>query len=201
MGGLRYVEDALKKYFRDYAVLVALAGAIIVLDQVSKAYIRDTLAVGAIWAPWEWLAPYARFVHWYNTGVAFGMFQGQGQIFTVLAIIVSLVIVYFFPRVPRQDWTLRLAMGMQLGGALGNLIDRLTVGHVTDFISVGTFPVFNIADASITVGVGVLLLGVWLQERAERRQSGADVPAEEDDAQDTDISLPGETPSEMEAAQ
>jgi signal peptidase II len=56
-----------------------------------------------------------------------------------------------------------------LGGAVGNLIDRLTVGHVTDFISVGTFPVFNIADSSITIGVLVLILGVWLQERREKQ--------------------------------
>jgi len=58
---------------------------------------------------------------------------------------------------------------MQLAGSLGNLIDRLTQGFVTDFISVGNFPVFNVADSSITVGVGVLLLGVWVEERKLKR--------------------------------
>ena len=58
---------------------------------------------------------------------------------------------------------------MQLGGAVGNLIDRLTIGHVTDFVSVGTFAVFNIADSAIVVGVGVLILGVLLQEIKERK--------------------------------
>ena len=68
-------------------------------------------------------------------------------------------------------------MSMQLGGAIGNLIDRLTIGHVTDFISVGTFPVFNIADASISVGCVVLLLGVWWQERtAQRRKKRRRLP-------------------------
>ena len=61
-------------------------------------------------------------------------------------------------------------MSMQMGGAIGNLVDRLTIGHVTDFISVGKFPVFNIADASISVGCVVLLLGVWWQERVAKKE-------------------------------
>jgi signal peptidase II len=64
-------------------------------------------------------------------------------------------------------------MSMQLGGAIGNLTDRLTIGHVTDFISVGTFPVFNIADASISVGAAVLFVGIWMMERAEKKKKDA----------------------------
>jgi signal peptidase II len=64
-------------------------------------------------------------------------------------------------------------MGLQLGGAAGNLIDRLLVGRVTDFISIGTFPLFNIADSSISVGVAVLLLGVWVKERNEKKKAAA----------------------------
>jgi signal peptidase II len=62
-------------------------------------------------------------------------------------------------------------MGMQLGGALGNLIDRVTRGEVTDFISVGNFAVFNIADASISVGVAVLLIGMWWKEKADSKKA------------------------------
>ena len=62
-------------------------------------------------------------------------------------------------------------MSMQLGGAIGNLIDRLTLGQVTDFISVGTFPVFNVADASISVGCAVLLVGVLLNELAQKKKA------------------------------
>ncbi len=163
----------MKKYWRDYLFLLLFTGIIIGLDQLTKAIVRDNLLIGDIWSPWGWLTPYARIVHWYNTGVAFGLFQDQGLIFTVLAIFVVGAIIYYFPRVDRRDWPLRLAMGMQLGGAIGNLIDRLLVGHVTDFISIGNFPVFNIADASISVGVGVLLLGVWFQERREKREKSA----------------------------
>ena len=97
------------------------------------------------------------------------MLQGFSLVFTVLAIIVSLAILYYFPQVPKQDGPLRLAMGLQLGGAVGNLIDRLNQGYVTDFISLGTFPVFNVADSSISVGVAVLVVGMWIKERKEKQ--------------------------------
>jgi len=81
-------------------------------------------------------------------------------------------IIYYFPRVDTGDWTLRVAMSMQLAGASGNLVDRfIHDGKVTDFISVGTFPVFNVADASISVGTTILLLGVYLQERAAQKNA------------------------------
>lgn len=153
----------MKKVFQNYGLLALIGLTVIALDQASKAYIRSSLALGDIWSPWPWLTPYARIVHWYNTGVAFGMLQGKGQFFTILAILIAIAIIYYFPRVSRTDWSLRVAMGFQLGGAVGNLIDRLMFGRVTDFISVGTFPVFNVADSSITIGVIILLLGVWLQ--------------------------------------
>lgn len=159
---------------KKYSLLVGIALVIIVLDQWTKTLVRNGLAFGDYWAPWEWLMPYARIVHWNNTGVAFGMFQGYGMVFTVLALIVAAVIVYYYPRVPVEEWPLRIAMGMQLGGALGNLIDRVTNnGQVTDFISVGNFAVFNIADASISVGVVVLLLGMWWKDRSDAKKSAA----------------------------
>mgnify|MGYP000888027896 CR=1 FL=1 len=161
----------LKKIFNRYWFLFLISGTIIALDQISKAYIRANFLENVdMWAPWDWLLPYARIVHVSNTGVAFGLFQGKGYIFTVLAVIVSAAIIYYFPQVPASDFILRLAMGLQLGGAAGNLIDRLLQGHVTDFISVGTFPVFNIADSSITIGVIILILGVWVQEQREKQR-------------------------------
>jgi signal peptidase II len=158
----------LKKILHDYGFLIPIAGFIIALDQWTKWLVRTNLVFQEVWAPWDWLLPYARIVHWQNSGAAFGMLQGFSFVFTILAILVSLAILYFFPQVPRTDWTLRVAMGLQLGGALGNLIDRLTVGKVIDFISVGNFPVFNVADASISTGVAVLILGVWLQEKHQK---------------------------------
>lgn len=157
----------LKKYIKDYIFLFSLAGAIVALDQWTKYLVRQNLPFQAIWSPWPWLTPFARIVHWKNTGAAFGIFQGFGDVFTILAIVVSIAILYYFPQVPRRDWTLRLAMGMQLGGAVGNLVDRLVFGSVTDFISVGNFAVFNVADASISIGVAILILGMLVKERQD----------------------------------
>jgi signal peptidase II len=165
----------LKKFFQKYGYLLAVAGIIIFFDQLTKIIVRSNLDIRETWAPWPWLEPYARIVHWQNTGAVFGILQGFGDVFMVLAMIVSAAIIYYFPQVPKSEWPLRLAMGMQCGGAIGNLIDRLHQGHVTDFISVFNFAVFNIADASISVGVAVLVIGVWIKEGVARRaeQAGA----------------------------
>ncbi len=162
---------------RSYLYLFVISGSLVALDQWTKSLVRTTLALGETWMPdaLVWLSPYARIVHWYNKGAAFGMFQNGSTIFAVLAIFVIGAILYYFPKVDAQDWSLRVALSMQLAGALGNLIDRLMQdGRVTDFISVGTFPVFNVADASISVGTAVLLLGVYLQERAARKAKAAE---------------------------
>jgi signal peptidase II len=115
-------------------------------------------------------------VHWKNTGAAFGILQGFGDIFRVLAILVSIAIIYYYPKVPRKDWPIRLAMGLQLGGALGNLLDRLTHGYVIDFVSLGNFPVFNVADASISIGVAILIVGMWIQERKPKPAEDPSAP-------------------------
>lgn len=174
---------------RRYWQIVGIAVLIVTLDQWTKSLVRANVPMGGTWLPdsWEWLSPYARIVHWYNTGAAFGMFKEASMVFTVLAFIVIGLILYYYPQVEKADWSLRIAMSMQLGGAAGNLIDRLTIGHVTDFISVGKFPVFNVADASITVGAAVLFLGIILMERAERKKK------QESAEQDTP---PSDQPSE-----
>ena len=158
---------------KDYLVLLGVAGVVIALDQWTKWLVRTNIEFGTQWLPkgLEWLSPYARLVNWHNSGAAFGMFQNGNLVFTVLAFVVIAAIIYYYPQVEADDWTLKLAMGLQLAGAAGNLIDRLMVGKVTDFISVGAFPVFNVADSSITVGVIVLLLGVWIKERQEKKKA------------------------------
>ena len=174
----------MKKVFQNYWGIFTIATLIIALDQWTKWLVRTNIPAGQSWLPDSllWLSPYARIVHWYNKGAAFGIFQEGSMVFTVLAFIVSAAIIYYYPQVSSQDWPLRLAMSMQLGGAIGNLVDRLTIGHVTDFISVGTFPVFNIADSSISVGCVVLLLGVWWQERNAKKEKlsppASDQPSE-----------------------
>jgi signal peptidase II len=166
---------------RDFALLFGVAGVSIGLDQWTKGWVRANVEFGGQWLPeWlSWLSPYARIVHWYNSGAAFGIFQNGNLVFTILAFIVIGAILYYYRQVEAEDWTLKLAMGLQLGGAAGNLIDRLLMGKVTDFISISVFPVFNIADASISVGVAVLLLGVWLKEREEKLKAAQAEPLAE----------------------
>ncbi|MCH7663990.1 MAG: signal peptidase II [Chloroflexi bacterium] len=159
---------AASDYAKSYLLLLILAGGILVLDQMTKNWVRTNIAQFDTWMPVDWLAPFARIVNVENTGAAFGIFKQGGGVFTVLAIIVSIVIIFYFPRIPNRDWFIKLPLGMQLGGALGNLFDRLVYGPVTDFIAVGTFPVFNVADSSIFVGTAILILGVWMAERKEK---------------------------------
>jgi signal peptidase II len=173
----------LKKFIKTYWLLALVVGVVIVLDQITKHIVRINLPYGSSWTPIEAL-PFFRIVHWLNTGAAFGMFQGGGLIFGILAVIISLIIVLYYPKIPREYVWMRIAIAMQMGGALGNLIDRLRFGPVTDFIAIGAFPVFNIADASITVGVGILLLNLWLLERKEKANAtaGSQVPQDPQDA-------------------
>ncbi len=177
------VEVLLKRYFKDYAFLFSIAGFVVLFDQWTKNLVRDNLALGETWMPWEWLAPYARIVHWQNTGAAFGLGQDLSWIFAILAFVVVGAIIYYFPQVERSSWLIRLALGMQMGGALGNLIDRLVQDmHVTDFVSVGRFAIWNVADASIFVGTLILILGVWLDDRKQKQlELTEDAPALEDE--------------------
>lgn len=179
---------------RDYLMLVGAAGLVVAADQWTKYLVRTRLAFGEMWSPWEALAPYARIVHWNNTGAAFGLFQSGGLVFTIVAVIVSAAIVIYYPRVPAGQLALRVALTLQLGGAVGNLIDRLAHGTVTDFISLGTFPVFNLADASISTGVAVLVASMWVEERRKRETVAAEPAAADPSAEPAGKAAEGGTP-------
>jgi signal peptidase II len=159
----------IKRLIADYAVLFLIAGIVILLDQLTKAAVRNSLPLGEIYRPELWISQYARFIHLKNTGAANGIFQNLNSILAVFPFIVAAAILVYYPRVPRQDWLIRLALGLYLGGALGNLVDRLAQGYVTDFISVGYFAVFNVADAAVSLGVVTLLLGAWQHERSKKK--------------------------------
>jgi signal peptidase II len=190
-----------QKVVKDYLFLFVVAGSLIALDQWTKWWVRENIEFGAQWLPqgMEWLSPYARIVHWYNSGAAFGMFQNGNMVFTTLAILVIGAILYYYPQVEAIDWTLKIAMCLQLAGASGNLIDRLMRGKVTDFISVGTFPVLNLADASISIGVAVLLLGVWMKDRSEKQKAAElQVLSEELPVDSNELPPEGPTPTANE---
>lgn len=165
---------------RDTAILLVVGGIVLGLDQLTKSWVRSRLAFGEVMEPIPALAPVFRIVHWENTGAAFGVFPDGGVVFAVIAVVVVAAIIYYFPEIPSHHWLLRTALVLQLGGALGNLVDRLLKGPVTDFISIGSLPVFNVADAAISVGVVLLILSMWLEEHVETEQEaiGAQASAE-----------------------
>ena len=155
----------IRKHLINYLVLLGIAGAVVGLDQWTKFVVRSKLEIGEEWFPLPEIAPFLRVVHWKNTGAAFGLLPQASVIFTVIAILVSLAILYYWPRIPSNQVGLRVALALQLGGALGNLISRLSIGIVTDWIAVGDFPVFNVADSSISIGVAILVIATWIDER------------------------------------
>lgn len=155
----------MKKYLKAYTFLLPISFSIVILDQWTKSLVRANLSFNEVWMPVEWLAPYVRIVNWHNTGAAFGIFQGMNGVFLVLAFFIIALILFYFPQIPVEDYYFRLALSLQMAGAAGNLIDRLYRGFVTDFISIGKFAVFNVADSCITMGVVVLMVGLWIEER------------------------------------
>ena len=160
------------KFFETLRLFIT-AIIVIVLDQWTKTLVRQ-LPLGEVWMPkgLEWLTPYARIVHWYNTGAAFGSFPGFGMVFTILAFVVVAFIIFYFKKIAGEYWWMQVAMGMQMGGAIGNVIDRLTNEmKVTDFISLGSFAVFNIADSAITVGTAILVLGMLYIDKQEAQRA------------------------------
>ena len=157
--------------------LFVVTAAVILLDQFSKYILEAALPLYQSYAPIPALEALFRFTHATNTGAAFGIFPAGGSFFTIVAVVVGLVILYYNYTMPAGQMSLRLALGMQLGGALGNVIDRFRLGHVTDFLDFGPWPVFNLADTSIVAGVVIL---TWLMFKEQREhQAEAALPASE----------------------
>lgn len=168
----------MKKVFVDYLGLTALAAIVIACDQWTKYLLRSQLAIGESWSPWSGLSSIIQIVHTQNSGAAFSMGRELGPLFSLLAIIISSAILYYYPRLTKatSDLAPRVAMGLILGGALGNLIDRLTAGDVTDFIAINHFAVVNIADICISLGAAVFILWTIRKEIQEKKRSASDNP-------------------------
>ena len=140
------------------------------LDQWTKYLLRSSLADGGVWYPWPWLSPYIQIIHAQNSGAAFSMGQGMGWIFVLAAVAAVLGILAYIPHLPANDLLIRIFLGLVMGGAAGNLIDRLIFGHVTDFIAVSHFAIINVADICINLGVGVIILWLLRGELAGKRK-------------------------------
>lgn len=140
-----------RSIYKDF-VLLQLFALVLVADQLTKWLIRAFLELRES-VPDD---GFFRLTHTYNTGSAFGLFRDQ-NFPLILVSIVGITILILIYRSQRQPGNLlRLSLGLQFGGAAGNLLDRIRFGHVTDFVDVGSWPIFNVADASIVLGLGML---------------------------------------------
>ena len=151
-------------------LLIVIATAVIAIDQISKWMVEQNLPLYHVWAPVPELENFFRVFHVSNTGAAFGLFPAGSGLFTIAAVLVSIGILYYnFTLDEKQLW-LRVALGLQLGGALGNLIDRMRLGHVTDFLDFGPWAIFNLADLAVVTGAVILGVVVWQEQRELARQ-------------------------------
>ena len=155
---------------KNLAVMFLIALSVFAVDQLSKLWIRNNLKLREVIKPIPAIGDWFRIVHWKNTGVAFGLFQGNGWILTIVGIVVVIGIIIYSVKITDSPLYLRIALALELGGAMGNLADRLNpeLGYVVDFIWIGNFPVFNLADSAIVLGAIVLIIGMWRQESSDQ---------------------------------
>ncbi|MCH7835404.1 MAG: signal peptidase II [Chloroflexi bacterium] len=157
------------------ALFAGAALIVLGLDQITKELIRTFMDRGDTW-PDDWPV---RLHHVTNTGAAFGILKDQTG-FLIVTTVIGVAAIYLYYRYPPFDHLVApIAIGMMLGGAVGNLVDRVRLGRVTDFIDFPFWPSFNVADSSITVGIVVLLLGYALfaerpPPKTEHEEAGAD---------------------------
>lgn len=148
------------------------ASVVVLLDQLTKALVRGNFALGES-------VPVIDGVLWLtrvrNTGAAFGLLRGWQWLLVAIAFVVLGAVTWALVRLKPESRVARTALALIAGGALGNLIDRVASGGVTDFFDLGWFPVFNVAD--IALDVGVALLVVWLLFGSEHRSDGSDAGA------------------------
>ena len=150
-----------------------LAALVILLDQITKWMVVKNMELGeriAIWDPWFGLLSHR------NRGAAWGMLEGQMWLFTIVTIGVIMGIIYFYHKEANGKPFFQVSLMVLLGGAIGNFIDRLYYGEVVDFVDVLIpiidyhFPIFNIADAALTIAVIMLLIAIIIEDRAEKKR-------------------------------
>jgi signal peptidase II len=151
---------------RAWGLAGALCLAVVIVDQVVKAVIEDQIVLGE---KVDVLGP-LKLTLSHNEGVAFGLAGGSGAPLVVVTVVALGVVLYLFSRNPARPM-MWIATGLLAGGAIGNLIDRIRAGAVTDFIELPHWPPFNLADCAISVGV-VLLVFIYLREAERAPESG-----------------------------
>jgi len=156
----------------DILIFLLIVTLVVALDQFSKQWIRNNVPLGGSLPAMGQLT----IVHVQNTGSAFGLFTDQAFLLSIVAVAGLVVVLMFFRYLKQLGLAGGIALSLIFAGALGNLVDRLRLGHVTDFIYVRLWdnfywPAFNVADSSIVVGVAILagLLALGLPHRDQHK--------------------------------
>ena len=154
-----------------WPIFFGLAAVVFVLDQISKAWLVSFLAPGQ---RVDVLGDYVRLVHSQNNGALFGLFRDQAIVFAIVSVGVVGAIIWFH-RSSGRNTLLSVALGLLLGGALGNMADRFRIGYVVDFVDLGIgtlrWYTFNVADAAISGAILLLLLSTFVVDRARPTES------------------------------
>ena len=140
-----------------YAALLAAFG-VILLDQITKNLVLKHMHAGQSIPLIENIF-HLTFVQ--NTGIAFGLFQNSNIFFLVVSLAIMLGIIYALLHTSKEEQSIHVLLGMVLGGAMGNIVDRLFLGYVVDFLDFRIWPVFNVADSAITLAIIGLIVVLW----------------------------------------
>ncbi len=157
-----------------WGVFMAIAATVIGVDQLSKAWLVANVAVGEVVSV---IGDLVRFVQSQNSGALFGLFRDQAILFALVSIGVIALIALYHARAGRSAY-LSLALGLLLGGAIGNMLDRLRLGYVVDWVDIGLgnlrFWTFNVADSAITIAILMLLAAALVPALAGGLRGEAD---------------------------
>jgi signal peptidase II len=152
-----------------WLALAAIAGAAVVADQLTKQIVTSELLLGE---ETDVIGP-VTIHHVQNTGIAFGLFSSATPIVTAVTAVAVGWMVWFFARSGGRHGLLPVALGFLIGGSTANLIDRLRLGHVTDFLDIAFWPAFNLADTFIVVGVVLLVVALFADDTPPRRRAAS----------------------------
>lgn len=179
-GGERTNEPA-GIFSRRTLTFAATALVVIALDRLTKQLAVEKLLDSGVRSV-PILGEYFKLTYVENRGAAFGVLQDQTVFFVLVGLIVISVIIASYRYIPESSWVLNVCLGLQMGGAVGNLIDRVTVGYVVDFFDLTYWPVFNIADSAICVGVAGLAYSVLFPPRRRIMEQPSTVDPRTSDA-------------------
>jgi signal peptidase II len=177
------MERSMSRTGRNWMVVIVIIAAVLVVDQVTKRIVVDTMAVGESRQIIPVLVPFFQITRSENTGAAFGFLPQVGDLFLIVAVVVVLAMLYFYRRIPPEAHLIRIAIGIICGGALGNALDRLEYGSVVDFIHY-QIPGFisnvsNLADHAIVLGVALIFIDSWLVEHTKKQVEKTVLPLDE----------------------